>query len=119
MIEDNVGLQFLLAVLGLIIAAAVPVITKFLADWLKANTNEKTMIVLSELVQVAVEAAEDNMPTGKDKRDFVVASVSMAAKAFGLKISDDALEELVDMLLEAAVLRTFNTPVPQLPEGFG
>ena len=122
--EDGQFLEFLmkllLGALGLVITAAVPIITKFVTEWLNANTNEKTMIVLSELVQVAIESVEDRYGSGDgiNKKAFVMDTVQTTAKLLGLKVSDEVLETLIDMLLEASVMRTFNTPMPQLPDGF-
>ena len=113
-------MRLLLGALGLVITAAVPIITKFVTEWLNANTNEKTMIVLSELVQVAIESVEDRYDSGDgiNKKAFVMDAVQTTAKLLGLKVSDEILETLIDLLLEASVMRTFNTPMPQLPDGF-
>ena len=116
--EFPLYIQLLLALAGIVVTAVIPVLTKFLSDWLKSVTNERTMIVLSELVQVAVEAVEHKYPTGEEKKAAVIAAVTSAATALGLKISVEALDALIDILLEASVMRTFNQQLPMLPEGF-
>lgn len=91
-----------------IVTAAVPILIKFIVDWIKRQVDDKTLIILQELVQAAVEAAEGMFENGEEKKRYVTNIVKDAVIALKLNISDEALEMIVDMLIESSVYKTFN-----------
>jgi len=108
---DLVMVHDILAVVLVAIGiAAIPIVVKLAADLVKTQIDEKTLFLIQELVQAAVEAAECLFPDGEEKRRYVHDIVAEAAKALKFKLSDAALEKIVDMLLEASVFRTFAYP---------
>lgn len=107
--------NLLAIVLTAVVTTAVPIIAKVLFDWIKRQTDDRALVILQELIQAAVEAAEGMFENGAEKKAYALQIVAEAAKALKLNLSDAALDKIVDMLLEASVYRTFNYNTLAIP----
>jgi len=95
----------LLQILYLILTIAVPILTKYALDWLKAQLSEAQWSQVTKWADMVVQFLEQigevrGMSSG-DKKEYAVNTLINNAATAGITVNrDDA-----DMLVEAAVQR--------------
>ena len=90
-------------ILKIVVSVAAALVSAYLIPYIRARTAQATRDGISEMVEIAVSAAEQTIGAGqgKEKKEEVVAFVSRWLSEHGVKISGDQL----DALIEAAVYR--------------
>lgn len=113
-------------VLQALLAAALPVIVKFLVDWLKAKTSElmlgldqQTRWAINEAVEIAVRSAEQSGLAGlieesaEAKKRYACDFAEKYLARFGIILDLDVLADMI----EAEVLRQFGKGDQREPIG--
>lgn len=109
-----VDLSPILSQLFLAVATAVIGFVGLAArNFINANKNNKNFGFLTDLAEVAVQAAEQlyGRQNGDDKKAYAESVVQAALEKQGIKVDVPALEAAI----EAAVMREFNYPAAVEP----
>jgi hypothetical protein len=104
----NIIEQLLVAVL----TVSIPVITKFVVDWLKAQRDllqlrfdEKEWLIIVNFTNLMIEAAEQSglaghiSDAGEAKKAFVLAQVQAFLEDNGIDVDVDRLSDLIEALV--------------------
>jgi Bacteriophage holin of superfamily 6 (Holin_LLH) len=109
-----------------VLTVALPVVVKFLVDWLRAKTNElmlgldqQARWAVNEAVEIAVRSAEQSGLAGliegsaEAKKRYACDFAEKYLAGFGIKLDLDVLADMI----EAEVLRQFGKGDPREPMG--
>lgn len=88
--------EILFELLRCVIIVVCLVITRYVVPCLKQMIDERQDEVLNELVQVAVQYAEQCYKTGKEKKEIVTEFLKTQLLAKNITITDEQLNALIE-----------------------
>ena len=83
-------------IMKLVVSVSVALITAFLIPYLKTKINRETQGRITEVVSVAVQAAEQTMQGGQIKKEAVMDYVTRWAAVHNIKITKEQIEQLLE-----------------------
>ena len=83
-------------IMKLVVSVSVALITAFLIPYLKTKINRETQERITEVVSVAVQAAEQTMQGGQIKKEAVMDYVTRWANIHNIKITKEQIEQLLE-----------------------
>lgn len=86
-------------ILRCVVSVAVALITAFLIPYIKARTSAETQSRVSEVVEVAVQAAEQTIQGGAVKKAEVMDYVMRWLALRGIKMDRDDLDKLIEAVV--------------------
>lgn len=84
------------SILKIVVSVSVALITAFLIPYLKTKINRETQERITEVVSVAVKAAEQTMQGGQIKKEAVMDYVTRWAAVHNIKITKEQIEQLLE-----------------------
>lgn len=88
-------------ILKCVVSVAAALITAYLIPYIKARTSAQTQATITEIVAVAVKAAEQTMTMegGKMKKEVVMDSVMNWLSLRGVKMTREQIDQLVECVV--------------------
>lgn len=97
--------EILKLIITVIVAPLIPILAMQLKTWMNTSIDRQRMAMMMDIVQAAVLAAEQLKLNGDEAKQHAIKFTESILKAQGLTADLD----LISNMIEAAVMKEFNT----------